>query len=106
MTFPRHFDCTYVNTQKYEFRTISGRSTISGRRAIGAPGAPIVRNGRPRTISFIFVGFRIRLFFSNPFVFYAPRGANYAEFGMYSHTHHKIRAPLVNKVGVSQLHFS
>jgi len=36
MTFPRHFDCTYVNTQKYEFRTISGRSTISGRRAIGA----------------------------------------------------------------------
>ena len=51
MTFPRHFDCTYVNTQKYEFRTISGRSTISGRRAIGAPGAPIVRNGRPRTIS-------------------------------------------------------
>ena len=44
MTFPRHFDCTYVNTQKYEFRTISGR------RAIGAPGAPIVQNGRPRTI--------------------------------------------------------
>ena len=29
MTFPRHFDCTSVNTRKYEF------STISGRRAIG-----------------------------------------------------------------------
>jgi len=29
-------ECTYVNTQKYELSTISGCSTISGRRAIGA----------------------------------------------------------------------
>ena len=42
MTFPRHFDCTYVNTQKYEFRIISGRSTISGRRAIGAPKGHVI----------------------------------------------------------------
>ena len=39
-----------------EFNTISGRSTISGRRAIEE--API--------LSFIFVGFRIRLFFKRP----------------------------------------
>ena len=30
-------ECTYVNTQKYELSTISGRSTMSGHRAIGAP---------------------------------------------------------------------
>ena len=84
MTFPRHFDCTYVNTQKYEFRTISGRSTISGRRAIGAlkgrqllfepPGEQLApRRGANFSLHFRGV--------SNPFVFYAPRGANYAEFG-------------------------
>ena len=66
MTFPRHFDCTYVNTQKYEFRTISGRSTISGRRAIGAlKGRQLLlglssSNWRPqgaRNLRFIFAGF-------------------------------------------------
>ena len=72
MTFPRHFDCTYVNTQKKEFRTISGRSTISGRRAIGAlKGRQLLlglssSNWRPqgaRNLSFIFVGFCQCLFF-------------------------------------------
>jgi len=35
-TFPRQFDCTYVNRWKCVFRTISDRHTISGRRIIGA----------------------------------------------------------------------
>ena len=51
MTFPRPFDCTYVNSRKYEFSTSSGRSTISGRRAIfRAPIAPRARRaiGAPK----------------------------------------------------------
>ena len=73
MTFPRHFDCTYVNTQKYEFRTISGRSTINGRRAIGPLGRQLcemvvreqllVAPRRSANFSLHFRGV------SNPFVF-------------------------------------
>ena len=59
-------ECTYVNTQKFELSTISGRSAISGRRAIGAlKGRQLLlglssSNWRPqgaRDLSFIFVGF-------------------------------------------------
>ena len=61
-------ECTYVNTQKYELTssTISGRSTITGRQAIGAlKGRQLLlglssSNWRPqgaRNLRFIFVGF-------------------------------------------------